>query len=117
MKLLDKFKHAFSGEKPPVAAVVAPAAGVIPDVPPIQPGKIDLRRLMRALRGGFRLPARTHVYRKRGPKLVLIGHDVVKMPHAKARLHFIHTGMREANEIRRSFRTRQLEARVERAAA
>lgn len=121
MKLFDRLKKAFGAEPTPIdggSALPVEATvtdGKVTSVGP-KPGKIDIRHLLQFLRGGFRKPPHTRVYRKRGPKKVLIGHDVVLMGHRAARLHFIYTGMREANEVRRSFRERQLEARAERRA-
>lgn len=113
MKLFDRFKKAFGMEPP--AVVSAANAGVINE-PPIKPGKVDVRHILQFLRGGFRRPPHVRVYRKRGPKLVYVERKAVLMPHRAARLHFIWNGMREANEIRRVHRERQLEARAERRA-
>lgn len=116
MKLFDKFKQLFTGEKPnlelPGTGYTKQPTVEITEEPPIQPGPVDMRRLMRFLRAGFRLPKRTRVYRKRKPKAVMVDGVRVLMSHRAARLHFIHTSQREANEIRRFTRERQLEARA-----
>lgn len=116
MKLFDKLKQTFTGEKPkllpPGSGYTDPPTVEITDEPPIEPGKVPLRRLIRALSHGFRRPARTRVYRKRKPLTRFIDGQPVVMSFGQARLHDIHTSAREAVEIRRSHRERQLEARA-----
>lgn len=110
MKLINKFKNMFAGENPTFPDSDTSA---VESVDPIEPGKVPLRRLMRALSRGFRLPARRRVYRKRkSPVRFDEGGRPIFMSFRRARLHDIHTSMREANEIRRSHRERQLERRA-----
>lgn len=98
MKLLDKLKQAFTGEKP----------GAEPPPIPIKPGPQRIRWLTH----GWRLRARSRVYKKRAQPVRFIDRQPVRMSFRAARLHDIYTSMREANEVRRSHRERQLERRA-----
>lgn len=98
MKLLDKFKRLFTGEKPDAKEAEPPPI-------PIKPG----RQILRWLGRGFRLPARSRTYKKRAQPIRFVDRQPVRMSFRQARLHDIYTSMREANEIRHSHRERQLE--------
>lgn len=102
MNWFKKLKSVFGGKKSE-----APEDAGSPPLP-IRPGK----QVLRWLASGFRFPARSRVYTKRKPPVRFIDRQPVTMSFRQARLHDIYTSMREANEIRRSHRERQLEARA-----
>lgn len=80
----------------------------LPDIP-IRVGPQQIRMLLR----GWRFKPRGRIYKTRSlrPTRFIDGQAVVMSFH-QARLHDIYTSMREANEIRRVHRERQLEARA-----
>lgn len=98
MNWFKKLKNVFTGEKPKVEAEPPPV--------PIKPGK----HIIHWLAHGFRFPARSRVYKKRRRPVRFIDHVPVAMSFRRTRMYDIHREMREANEIRRSRRERQIEA-------
>lgn len=74
---------------------------------PIKAGPYTLRN-----RAGSRFPKVVRVYRKRKNPIRFNGQDPVELSHRDARLYDIARSQREAIEIRRVTRERQLEARA-----
>lgn len=106
------FKKLFTGAK--MEPATEPPAPAIED--PIKPGKVDLKKLRFLLSiRGIRRP-KLRRYKKRAQPTIFIDGEAKRVPFWRARIHFIHNSMREANEIRRFTRERQLEARSRAAA-